>query len=195
MRLLVVALVGVVGVSIAGATAYVDEDFEGSFPPPEWTVAVSGANAGWDDVAGGPTGVYAKGWAFSMNGTENWAQLNTSPFRVPANSTVEFRYDYKYYYGGLPASNYAKFSLFYVGPPEQVIGSVRAGVTSTWRSAEGEFNVPGAGSIKARFEVWVKNPTSHSSIYTWDVDNVQINDKGYHAVVPNSLGRVKALFR
>ncbi len=130
MRGLAVIVTTLALAALAYGTAYVDEKFEGGFPPPQWTVTRSSGGAGWDGVSGGPTGDYAKGWAFSMGGSESWARLDTFAFRVPANATVEFRYDYKYVYGGLAAPNYAEFSLFYVGPPEQVIGSARMAAAS-----------------------------------------------------------------
>jgi hypothetical protein len=195
MRATVIVTMVLTAASIAGATAYVDEDFTGSFPPPRWTTQNSGGSAGWDRQSGGPSGNYALGWAFSMDNVERWAQLVTYAFRVEANTTVEFRFDYRYFYGGITAPNYAEFALFYAETPTELIGSRRVGLATSWAEYAAEIKAPRAGSIKARFKVWVRNPSTHSSIYEWDVDNVLINDKTVHAVSPVSIGRVKALYR
>lgn len=195
MRATVIVAVALTAASFACATAYVDEDFGGSFPPPGWTTRSGGGSAGWDVEGGGPWGSYAVGWAYSTDNVERWAELDTCAFHVDADTAVEFRFDYKYVYGGIEAPNYAEFSLFYAGAPEQVIGTDRVARTSSWREEKGDMPAPKAGSVKARFKVWVRNPSSQSSIYEWAVDNVLINDKEGHAVAPTSLGRVKALFR
>ncbi len=195
MRASVIVAIAVMAASFAGATAYVDEDFSGTFPPARWTTRSSGGGAGWDVQSGGPSGNYALGWAYSTGNVERWAELDTYAFHVDANTTVEFRFDYRYVYGGIEAPNYGEFSLFYPGTPVQVIGTRRVARTSSWREEKGEMRASKAGSVKARFKVWVRNPSNHSSIYEWDLDNVLINDKKRHAVLPESAGRVKALFR
>jgi hypothetical protein len=182
--------------AFAHATAYVDENFEGGVPPPHWESSKSGAGAGWDGESGGPSGTYARGWATSTADVERWAKMDTYVFDVPPNTTVEFRFDYKYGHGGFEAPNRATFILLYAGYPEEVITSFGMELTSTWRVFERKVVPPRGGLVKARLEVWVRNPhPRRSATYIWDVDNVLVADEAYHAVAPTSLGRVKALFR
>ncbi len=181
--------------ALAQATGYVNENFECGVPPPRWTVGRSGEGAVWEGRAGGPWGRYARGWATSMANAERWAKMDTYAFDVPANATVEFRVDYEYGHGGFEAPNRATFFLLYATSPEEVIASFGMPLASTWRGFDGKAAVARGGLVKARLEIWVRNPhTQRVAVYTWDVDNVLVADVARHAVGPASLGRVKALF-
>jgi hypothetical protein len=193
-----VAIVVTAALAVAApayATGYVAEKFEKAVPPAKWTVKTKGS-AGWTQRTGGPWGNYARGAAASSNNNESWAKMDTYSFNVAANTTLEYRFDYKYGHGGFAAPSYAKFYLFYVGPPEEEITSAGMALTSKWVVFTGKPVAKRSGAVKARFEVWVKNPdTRHTAVYAWDVDNVVIAKAANHAVSPTSLGRVKALFK
>jgi hypothetical protein len=178
----------------AGATAYIDEGFEGPFPPGGWGVEKT-VNAGWDLQEGGPWCNYAIGWASSTDGIVRWARMDTPTFDVAAGTTVEFRYDYDLGCNGYPAEHYARFSLYYVGPPAETLVQRDMLLAADWRTYSDYIVVTRAGSVAARFEIYVKNPSFHTSVYAWDIDNVLINDKRYHAVEPTSMGRVRAIYR
>ena len=122
--------------------------------------------------------------------------MDTYAFDVPAGATVEFRFDYKYGQGGFEAPNRATFALLYATPPGEVIGSYGMPLASTWRIFDGRVVAARGGFVRVRLEVWVCNPhPQRTAVYVWDVDNLLVANEAYHAVVPTSLGRVKALFR
>ena len=195
MRLLAVIVTTLALTAAAYATGYVSEKFEEGVPPAKWTVKSKGS-AGWTERTGGPWGRYARGAAASSNNDESWAKMDTYAFNVAANTNLEYRFDYKYGHGGFAAASYAKFYLLYVGPPEEIITSAGMALTSKWVVFTGKPVAKRAGAVKARLEIWVKNPDpGHTAVYAWDVDNVVIAKAANHAVSPTSLGRVKALFK
>jgi hypothetical protein len=181
--------------ALAYAAPYVDENFEGGVPPARWTSSKSGPGAGWDPEEGGPWGTCARGWASSSAGAERWARMDTFAFEVPADTTLTFRFNYKYGHGGFEAENRATFSLLYATQPEEVFASHPMTLTSTWRVFNGNASATRVSMVKARFEVWVQNRhPQRVATYAWDLDNVVI-DVSEPAVSPTSLGRVRALFR
>lgn len=195
MKLWIVATLALLA-AFAHATSYVDENFERGVPPPRWTVARSGEGCGWDGETSGPWGICARGWATSTGGAERWARMDTYAFDVPAGSTVEFRFDYKYGHGGYEAPNGATFILLSATSAGEVIASYGMPLTSTWRIFDGKAAAVRGASVKVRFEVWVRNPhPQRNAVYVWDVDNLLVANEAYHVVTPASVGRVKVLFR
>jgi hypothetical protein len=192
LRLIVAAALA--AAVLAAAAPYVDEGFENGVPPPRWTSTKSGVGAGWDPEEGGPWGKFAVGWASSSAGAERWARMETFGFEVPPDTTLTFRFNYKYGHGGFEAENRATFSLLYATQPEEVFASRAMAPAAEWRVLSARTPATRAGTVKARFEVWVLNRhPQRVATYAWDLDNVVV-DASEPAVSPTSLGRVKALF-
>jgi hypothetical protein len=190
----VFAVVVLVNALSVGAAPYIDEGFEGAFPPAGWAIENT-SSAGWDRTEDGPWGRYAAGWASSSNGHEAHAGLTTSSFNVAVGTVVEFRYDYRLSDNGYPSTYHAGFYLYYIDRPHEYVFQCNAPLSVPWCELTGNVTAPRNGNMAAHFDISVYNGTSHSSAYVWELDNFLVNDKQVHAVAPTSLGRVRALFR
>ncbi|NIT36801.1 MAG: hypothetical protein GTN49_09910 [candidate division Zixibacteria bacterium] len=174
----------------AGATQYyVNENFDGNWPPAGWR-RVTG---GWMQESEGPWGNYALGYRTTTGQERAYATLESCPFTVRANSTVYWHFCHAERTLGVPGSAGAEFYLRYDGSSEDIF---RTPLTwGEWKHAFGSAKVAEARPLRAGFSGWVTAYPGHSAYVIISLDNVQFADESLVGVSPASLGRVKALFR
>jgi hypothetical protein len=175
-----------------GAYYYLNQNFEGSWLPPGWSIqtATPNGNAGWAQVTG-PYGYCARGFAYSYYYQYPCYGFLYSPnFYVPAGTTLYYRFDYARTYGGSSGSTGAGFYL-YRGTSPVYMRSLD-GLTD-WTVASGSTPINTAGSY---YGMWMIKAAGTGLNYTYlYLDNVALSDELVEAAAPASLGRVKALFR
>ncbi|MGD8718545.1 MAG: hypothetical protein PVH29_06935 [Candidatus Zixiibacteriota bacterium] len=196
MRIVIaVAAAWAVAVGVGTAKDFVNEDFEGTFPPPGWTTFYEGTgDASWSLAYGGPGGRYALG------GTSSWEQglvratFMSPEFEVKANTRVYYRFDYDHHENGHSGGG-ADFYITYVQPSQGNLVYVPLESTSDWEERSGDLKNDLNATAKACWRVWTTNYWRYHFSFLM-VDGVIISDDArYPGVEPNSLGRVKALFR
>jgi hypothetical protein len=186
--------------AVAGAVTYVSEDFSGDFPPSGWswnmTPGGSGGNGLWFRDAG-PYGYCAHG-AVTTTGGDSFTARLFSPYltTVPAGSTVYFRFDFRRWHTG---SGY-NLANFVIGVPpnpwaQQVFYTALNETGDTWTVCTGSAVASLGTMYVAAWYVYVAGysppvPGTHVT-----VDNVMVADEPFAAVMPASMGRVRALFR
>jgi len=177
----------------AGATTFVNEDFEGTFPPTGWKKECSN-RGNWTRGTGGPWGPYASGSTYSAESGLSRAALFTLQFNVRAEMRLSYRFDYGHFDVGHQSYTGALFYIAYQDQPPGTPVYVKLSKTSGWKRFSGEAVFYRAGPVKATWAVWCENTWRYGYSYL-RVDNVLIADKPSPAVAPASLGRVRALFR
>jgi hypothetical protein len=173
----------------AGATQYyVNERFEGAWPPAGWRVVAGG----WVRETGGPWGNYALGYRTTSGQERVYTTLESCPFTVRASSTVYWHFCHAARTLGVPASAGTEFYLRYDGSSENIFSTPLA--FGEWRHVYGSTKVAEARPLRAGFSGWVTAWPGHSAYVIITLDSVQFADESLVAVSPTSLGRVKALF-
>jgi hypothetical protein len=188
MRAVVVIAGGAALAAAAAATVYVEEDFEGGFPPTGWI-----AEGRWSQEFGGPSGAFAAGVVGCGVGSAH-GDFKTYEFAVDANETVYYRFDYRAYDAGYPSTWGADFYLVYTDPPNEVIKGETLRTAYAWKEHAANAVASRAGSARAYWHLRV------TCVWRWagaevHLDDVAIGDQPDVMVAPASLGSVKALFR
>lgn len=180
--------------SAAEAVKYIDERFDGSFPPPGWTWR-GGTLSGWTLRANGPWGNYAFGWAGVRGTTGSAATLDSKRINVPIRQRLY--YSFRALADCTMSINPRwEFWLLYAITEEPLAYLEWRGpfYPREWRCIEGSVVVGETSPVFARFGVSAWGSTIQGHAEFW-VDTVQLADENLSAVSPASLGRVKALFR
>ena len=179
----------------AGAKDFINEDFEGAFPPPGWKTVIYGS-AGWEkSEVGAHWGFYARGGASSREAGLSRATLASAEFNVKAHTKYFYRFDYDAGDNGHGSAGW-EFYIKRVEPRGGNFLYVNLPVPeSPWVERRGIFYATVDARVKACWRVWVECYwRGHSAIFK--VDRVIISEeKRFPAVAPASLGRVKALFK
>jgi hypothetical protein len=175
----------------AGAVYYLDERFEGTqFPPPGWTVAnYNGVT--WSQGTGGPQGKYARGFGNPPLYSGGYAVLESPSMNIPQGRTAYVRFGYYLYLTGPPPSSY--FYLLYPDTGEYLI-TWHPTIMSSWLFYTGNAVVSRNAPVKGRWRVYLITAPSQALV-DFRVDTAQISDEDLTAVLPASLGRVKAIYR
>lgn len=185
------------GAVLAGAAAYgafyLDERFDGPFPPQGWTWQ-GGTLSSWSLRTNGPWGNYAYGVARVVGTTGSTATLNSK--QVPFPIGRRLYYSFRALADCVMSINPRwEFWILYAGTEEPLAYHEWRGpfYPREWRCIEGSAVVAQAVPVFARFRVsaWGNTIEGHAEFH---VDTVQIADVTLTAVAPASLGRVKALF-
>jgi len=174
---------------------YVNEDFEGSFPPAGWTTAYGGTgNASWSQASGGPEGKYASGSASSFGDGLVWATFMSPEFNVKGNTTVYYRFDYGLWGNGHGVEG-GEFYIVYADEPARRLQYRELEGLPSWAEFAGSAAVSADDRFKACWRVWADDYWRYHFAFLF-IDDVIIADQPRHpAVEPASVGRVKALFR
>ena len=188
---LIFILAFVARATTAGATYYLDERFEGAFPPDGWTN--QGNQGGWDQRSGGPSAKYAHSYLYGSSTYNGWATLESPAMNIPSG-TVYYRFEYYYGYGGWPYGNLAEFVLYYAGTAVQLVRVTFPGGMN-WGVCAGTAVVSQSLPVVARWRHTCSSYGMHGSTATFNVDTTQISDAPMTAVTPASLGRIKALYK
>jgi len=180
--------------SVAETVKYIDERFDGSFPPPGWSRR-GGTLSGWKLRANGPWGNYAFGWAEVRGTTGSSATLDSKHVRFPIRRRLY--YSFRALADCTMSINPRwEFWLLYAGTEEPLEYLEWRGPfwPREWRCIEGSVFVGKTLPVFARFRVsaWGNTIQGGAQFY---VDTVQVADEELTAVSPASLGRVKALFK
>ena len=192
-KVLIIAVAGALAAAV-GAKDFINEDFEGAFPPPGWKKVIYG-DAHWDkSTREGPWGFYAAGTAKSWEYESSRATLSSAEFNVKAHTKYYYRFDYKANeYGNGSAG--CEFYIKRVEPPGGTFLNVNLPWCLDWVERRGVFYATVDARVKACWRVWVECYWRGGEA-GFRVDRVIISDeKRFPAVAPASLGRVKALFR
>ncbi|NIT36780.1 MAG: hypothetical protein GTN49_09805 [candidate division Zixibacteria bacterium] len=168
---------------------YVDERFEGTWPPAGWR-RVTGS---WGQESRGPWGKYALGLCMTTAQKPIYTTLESCPFTVPAKSTVYWHFCHREETMGGVGSAGAEFYLRYDGSSENIVKVPL--VWGRWKHAYGSAQVAEAKPLRAGFSGWVWAWPGHSAYVILSLDNVQFTDESLVAVTPSSLGRIRAMFR
>lgn len=180
----------------AGAAKdFVNEDFEGAFPPAGWTTAYEGNGSGrWSRASDGPWGCYAYGSASSAEAGLVRAIFMSPQFNVKANTKTYYRFDYGHFDNGHGVGG-AEFYVACVDPPGADLVYTKLEVPPKWVERAGDFSSAVDRRVKACWRVWADCYWRYHYSFLF-FDNAIISDeKRYPGVAPTSLGRVKALFR
>ncbi len=193
-RVLIIAITAALAAAAADATDFVNEKFEGSFPPPGWTTKYEGTASGyWTQREGGPWGKYAQGIVSSYEQGYVRITLMSPEFNVKANTKVYYFFHHRFeWYGHSTVET--DFYIAYVPPHSGNLIDFGLGVDGEWGSSTGWKVFGLSGRVKAYWRVWVTNYWRQAG-GALSLDNVVISDEDPSAVSPASLGRVKALFR
>jgi hypothetical protein len=135
----------------AEAVKYLDERFDGAFPPPGWSLQV-GTLSGWKLEADGPWGNYAYGWAGVRGTMGSTAVLDSKPINVPVGR--RFYYNFRALIDCLMSINVRwKFYLLYDGTEEplEYVEWSNPFNPPEWRCIEGSVVVAKAKPVFARF--------------------------------------------
>jgi len=188
---MVTAVAAMALAAVAGGVTryYVNETFEGNWPPAGWR-SVTGV---WQQESRGPWGKYALGVAQTTGQKPVYTTLESCRFTVRANSTVYWHFCHAERTMGVAGSAGAEFRLRYDGSSEDIFRAPLA--WGGWKHAYGSTKVPEARPLRAGFSGWVTAWPGHTAYVLISLDNVQFADESLVAVAPASLGRVKALFR
>jgi hypothetical protein len=189
---LILAVAGALAGAV-GAEDFINEHFEGSFPPPGWT-AENSEHVSWDRESGsGPWGFYALGDADFSEGQSGTALLTTPEFRLPRDRDVYVRFDWRailYAY----ATGYAQFTLECV-EPSRVLIEQRFGEETFWTP----FYTHVRNAVGERFRAkWLVSGSCswRYGFYRFYLDRVYVADREvFPDVGAASWGRVKALYR
>jgi hypothetical protein len=175
----------------AGAVTqyYVNERFEGTWPPAGWRY-VAGA---WLQETGGPWGKYAFGYRTTTGQNRVYTTFESCPFAVRANSTVYWHFCQAARTLGVPASAGAEFYLRYDGSSENIYWKPLT--FGEWKHVHGSTKVVEGRPLRVGFSGWVTAWPGHSAYVLMSLDNVQFADESLVGVSPISLGRIRALFR
>jgi hypothetical protein len=189
-KLAIITAVAFALVTTSGATQYyVNEKFEGTWPPAGWRVVTGG----WLQRTEGPWGNYAFGYRTTTGQNPAYTTLESCPFTVPANSTVYWHFCHAADTMGVPASAGAEFYLRYDGSSENIVLTPLA--FGEWKHVHGSTKISEGRPLRAGFSGWVTAWPGHSAYVLISLDNVQFADESLVAISPTSLGRVKAVFR
>jgi hypothetical protein len=188
------AMIAAAALALAAAAGgvtqyYVNERFEGAWPPAGWRVVTGG----WVRESGGPWGNYALGYRTTTGQERVYTTFESCPFKVRANSTVYWHFCHAADTMGVPASAGTEFYLRYDGSSEDIFREALA--FGEWKHALGSTKVAQAKPVRAGFSGWVTAWPGHSAYVIMSLDNVQLADEPLVGVAPASLGRVKALFK
>jgi len=179
-----------VAAAAAGATRYLDQRFNGSFPPGGWSI-VNYNGCEWYGGTGGPNGNYAHGTGAPPSYESGYAILDSPTMNIPQGTTVYYRYQYSFGIGGVMSGD-ARFYLLYTDN-QSILASY--GISSwSWAWASGSAAVTRAAPIRARWH-FSAGSAGMPTFIEYCVDTCQITDEPMDAVAPASLGRVKTLFR
>ncbi len=178
----------------AEAVKYLDERFDGPFPPPGWS-AQGGTLSGWELHANGPWGNYAFGWAGVRGTTGSTAVLDSKAVNVPRGRRLD--YSFRALANCTMSVNVRwEFWLLYAGTEEPLEHLEWRGpfYPVEWRAIGGHVIVSKSLPVFARFSVTAWGNTIQGHGEYW-VDTVQLADEDLSAASPASLGRLKALFK
>jgi hypothetical protein len=181
----------VLAAAAAEATVYIDERFEGPVPPPGWRVRLQDGE--WTGTAGGHPGRCARGEARPLFQHVGYADLFTPPLNVGVGRTVYCRF---YYRGGYEGGAYYAdwlFALSYQGA-SSFIASFLLPAAASWTLWEGSAKVNRSVPVEAWWSVGGVYQYGSQAVIWMTLDTAQIADEPFTAVVPLSLGRVRALF-
>ncbi len=190
-----VVIVIAMAAAAASAKDFVNEDFEGTFPPPGWTTAYEGnGSARWSKGTGGPWGCYASGSVSSWEQGLVRATFMSPEFNVKANTKTYYRFDYGHFDNGHGVGG-AEFYITCVEPPGADLVYTNLEVPPKWIERSGEFSSTVDVRVKACWRVWANNNWRYHFSFLM-FDNVIISDeRRFPGVAPASLGKVKALYR
>ena len=187
----------VIGLVIGGASAknFVNENFEGRFPPDGWTKEIEGygqwiKSRSW-------RGSYASGTAWTTRTGYSKAALLSHSFYLERDVYVYFRFNYNLnWYIENEGVIWQRFFLSYDPPRSGYLFSrILTAGHGSWPECSGRVMNRKAGKFKAGFKAEVRTYGGNGWVYL-AADNVIISDRKIPpAVAPASLGRVKALFR
>lgn len=180
----------------AGALYYLDERFEATtFPPSGWTELNQGGGD-WSRSTWGSYYGIALGQAnASTANTEKWADLESFPVALAANTTLYFGFAARTERSGVLNLVEQRFYIYNV-----VSSFVYADLTlapgTSWHREEGMAALGSeAATVKARWHVHIRTGAPPGGGARFYIDNCQLCDEPMTAVVPASLSRVKAVFR
>jgi hypothetical protein len=181
--------------AVAEAKDFVNEGFEGVFPPRDWTTKYEGeGNARWEKVAPGPWGSYALGFVSSSEKGLAQATLMSYEFDLKPNTRVYYRFDYQRDDNGHGVAD-ADFYITIVEGSHGNLTYQKLPLAWEWEVWAGDVVCDRAIRVKGCWRVWTINWWRSHNAYL-AVDRVIISDKKrFPAVAPASLGRVKGLFR
>jgi hypothetical protein len=179
--LIIAAAAALAAVAAATPPFALDEDFTGSqFPPEGWTTEGSGSGSwSWTNPGGYARGNVSVGPMGNVK-----TSLKSAPFRVSADTPLGVSFRYK-------TDGATEVKRYFV------IGGWRRSVPYTanhqWTGFAAWSAPMGPGVFRLEFEMSLSGG-SHSIGGVWNIDDVRVIRRNV-AVVPDSLGRVKALFR
>jgi hypothetical protein len=187
----------IIAIMTAAATAatskdFVNENFEGAFPPPGWKT-VSYAEGEWMKFPQGPWGCYAWGHAYSSEYGLCRATLTSPEFNVKAKNKYYYRFDYSHSQVGYGTGG-AEFYIKFVEPRVGTFLNVQLPETE-WTERRGVFYATVDARVKACWRVWTECYWRGHSAWVYFDRAIISDEKRFPAVAPTSLGRVKALFR
>ena len=185
---LFLVLVVALPVTAIGAI-YLDEGFEGSWPPAGWYWNISGSGGGgsWSQTTG-PWGNCAQGRAAANVNYGVGVRLYSAVLAVTTPVTVYYRFDYDWYRYGTTGSCYFYFYIVRNGSPL----FSRTLPVGGWYVYSGSYTLTQTGEYRLH---WVAAAvgTANQWMFAY-IDNVMVADAPFTAAAPTSLGRVKTLF-
>ena len=195
MRTWLVVAAALALAAAAAAKDYVNEDFEGSFPPAGWTASYEGNNSGrWEQLGGGPGGCYVHGSVSSWQEGLVATTFMSPGFNVKGNTTVYYRFDYGLWGNGHGVEG-GEFYIVYAQTPARRLQYRELEGLPSWAEFTGSAAVSADDRFKACWRVWADDYWRYHFAFLM-FDDVIISDQPRHpAVEPASVGRVKALYR
>jgi hypothetical protein len=187
----------IIGLTLAPAFAenFVNENFEGRFPPEGWRKEIEGYGR-WIKSPNGPWGSCAWGTAGTTGTGYSRAALFSHSFYLERDVYVYYKLNYNVNWGieneGIV---WTRFLLYYDQPGSGYLLRRTLPDSGYWPECSGRITNSKAGRLKAGFKAEVRTYGGGGFIMLL-VDNVIVSDRKISpAVSPASLGRVKALFR
>lgn len=192
-----------IGIALAAAaaalaTVYLEQDFEGVWPPGGWYYYILGGGPGggnWARVSSPNNfGIYI--YSTSLNGGTITTGCRSNQFTLPSNTTLYYRFDCSRWNAGSANGGRAGgFQLVYDGI--LAFGFRSIDPTEGWRVLTGSFisTFPAVHYYQCEWftGTTINGSTPGTAALAWD--NVLVSDQPFTAIAPASLGRVKALYR
>lgn len=180
----------------AGAVYYLDERFEPTqFPPPGWTEYNQGGGDWFRSTWGSYYGIAIGQANASTPNTDRWADLESFPVALAANTILYFGFAARTERSGVLNLVEQRFYIYNV-ISSFVYADVTVGPGTSWHREEGTALLGSeAATVKARWHVHIRTGAPPGGGARFYIDNCQLCDEPMTAVAPASLGRVKAVFR
>lgn len=181
------AVLGTLLASESGATPpvkYVDENFDGAFPPPGWIAEGTGNWVWRREYEGANPHAFGRAWV--TGGGESSATLHTLEFHLNAGSYVRVKFRYKSTDAGyINISRNVRIGSFW---------SEGLRYTTKWINFDRATGpCPSPGKYRLRWRIWASGGWPGGEIIL-RLDDVLVTDINT-TVTPAALGRVKAIFK